>query len=90
MKRRTFLHAAAVIPAAYAHQPLSARERYRIDASAARSAMLDRIAQGGEFDAELARFEMKAQLLREKHNVFLWDGPTTARGYRHPSWPQEA
>ncbi|HJE25506.1 MAG TPA: hypothetical protein K8W01_17790 [Methylorubrum populi] len=90
MKRRTFLHAVAVMPAAYAHQPLSARERYRIDASVARSAMLDRIAQGGEFDAELARFELKAQLLREKHNVFLWDGPTTARGYRHPSWPQEA
>lgn len=61
-------------------------ERYRLDARRASSQLESRIAEGGDFDTELARFELEVQLLRERYNVFLWDGPTTARGYRHPSW----
>lgn len=90
MKRRTFLQGVAATPRAIALPFLTARERYRLEAALAQSEMMARIAEGEEFDAELARFELKAQLLREKHNVFLWDGPTTARGYRHDSWPREA
>lgn len=89
MKRRTFLQGVAATPSAIALPVLTAKQRYRIDATLAQSEMMDRIAEGGAFDVELARFELKTQLLREKHNVFLWDGPTTARGYRHPSWAQE-
>lgn len=90
MKHRTFLQGVAATPSAIALPVLTAKERYRIDAALAQSEMTARIAKGGEFDAELARFELQAQLLREKHNVFLCDGPTTARGYRHASWPREA
>lgn len=65
----------------------SARERYRLDAAQAYADLIARLVAGGDFDRELARFELETQLMRERHNVFLWDGPTTARGYRHPSWP---
>ncbi len=64
--------------------------RYNIEASQAVAVLQERLDAGGDFDRELARFELEAQLLRERHNVFLWDGPTTARGYRHPSWPAQS
>lgn len=83
--RRALLCAAA---AALTVHP--ARERYRTGVARALADLETRLAAGGDFDHEIARFELDAQLLREKHNVFLWDGPTTARGYRHPSWSQEA
>ena len=64
--------------------------RYNIEASQAAAVLQERLAAGGDFDRELARFELEAQLMRERHDVFLWDGPTTARGYRHLSWPQQS
>ncbi|ACB83231.1 hypothetical protein Mpop_5135 [Methylorubrum populi BJ001] len=79
--RRALLCAAAAAPFV---QP--GRERYRLDMALASADLEKRLAAGGNFDRELARFELHAQLLRERYNVFLWDGPTTARGYRHPSW----
>ncbi|WP_407529297.1 hypothetical protein [Methylobacterium oryzisoli] len=61
--------------------------RYNIEVAQAAAVLEKRLAAGGDFERELARFELEAQLMRERHNLFLWDGPTTARGYRHPSWP---
>ncbi|MCP1551683.1 MULTISPECIES: hypothetical protein [Methylorubrum] len=87
MNRRQFAQGFAATPILLALPTLSAHDLYRIEAREAVAEMERRIEQGGDFDRELMRFEHKAQLLRERHNVFLWDGPTTARGYRHPSWP---
>ncbi|MRI56580.1 hypothetical protein D8770_21850 [Methylobacterium sp. DB1607] len=87
MNRRQFAQAVAALPAVVALSALPARELYRIDAAQAFARMIGRINEGGEFDREFMRYEYEAQLLRERHNLFLWDGPTTARGFRHPAWP---
>ncbi len=96
MDRRQIVTGLAIAPAALALPAVAgsgpaggtpeARARYRLDAAQAHADLTARLAAGGDFDRELARFELEAQLMRERHNVFLWDGPTTARGYRHPSW----
>jgi len=87
MNRRQFTQAVAALPAVVALPAVSARELYRIDTAQAFARMMGRIDEGGDFDRELMRYEYEVQLLRERHNVFLWDGPTTARGFRHPAWP---
>lgn len=70
-------------------QLASPRDRYHAASAQAFEAMRLRIEAGGDFYREQNRFELECQLLRERYNVFLWDGPTTARGYRHPSWPAQ-